>query len=125
MWFELCLIDSTQAEACAARDLHTSQRNSTQHAEIAEHIHHALVRYPRCLYTSKLVERHSSVLLYFSKSSNAALSVQASSMMSHSGFNWKFNWVTQGFTSAFGSSIVISTCMLSRSTRWKRSTTCN
>lgn len=55
--------------------------------------------------------------VYFSKSSNSPLSVQASSMMSQSGLNWKFSWVVQGFASALGSSMLMSMVMLSRSIR--------
>jgi len=62
---------------------------------------------------------------YFSKSTNASLSVQASSMMSQPGFSWKLSSVFQGFTRAFGSSMVISSTIFSPSTLWKRSITCN
>jgi hypothetical protein len=45
VWFELRLIDASQAEACATQGVHTPQRDSAQQADIAEQICHALVRY--------------------------------------------------------------------------------
>jgi len=42
VWFELRLIGSPQAEACATQAVNTPQRNSTQQVDIAEQIHHAL-----------------------------------------------------------------------------------
>ena len=46
VWFELRPLGRTQAEACATQDLHPSQRDSAQQAEIGQSIRHASLGYP-------------------------------------------------------------------------------